>query len=304
MPFGLTNPKDSFNLNFKMATDTQIPQGFSFVKKDKSSFLIREEYKNLLFQKGIEDFEIFLKENRQSSNYFKGRTLHPSFPIREGERVVLRQYLHGGLFRAFTGSRYLWGSRSFQELALTEEIRSCGIPTIQPIAAIHQRTLGPLYKAYLLSLEISSAKDLIQYLRELGPAPPRQNLILKRKLIRSAGILLRKFHQSGFFHGDLQLKNILVKGDQLFLIDFDRSYRKRSLSLRERAQNLLRLNRSVEKWKSGGLPINRTDRWRFFLAYAGEDVTIRKAMERVFRTYSIRRRLYRWGWALESIVRS
>jgi len=262
-----------------MFTHIPIPSSFSLIRKGKVSFLIKEEYKDLLLQQGIEDVEIFIKKNRQSSNYLKGRAFHPSIPIRDGERMVLRQYFHGGLFRPFTRSLYLFSSRSFRELALTEEIRSCGIPTIQPIAAIHRFILRPLYQAYLFSLEIPFSKDL-----------------------RSTGLFLRKFHQSGFFHGDLQLKNILVSGDQLFLIDFDRSYRKRTLSIRERMKNLLRLNRSVEKWRRLGLPITRTDRWRFFLAYAGEDVTIRKAMERAIRTYSIRYLFYRCGWGLERIL--
>jgi tRNA A-37 threonylcarbamoyl transferase component Bud32 len=285
-----------------MFTHIPIPSSFSLIKKGKVSFLIKEEYKNLLFKEGIEDFEIFLKRNRQSSNYLKGRALHPSIPLRDGQRMIIRQYSHGGLLRPFTGRLYLFGSRSFRELALTEEIRSCGIPTVQPIAAIHRFILPPFYQAYFLSLEIPHSKDLIQYFREIGTSPSRENIILKRKTIRSAGLLLRKFHQSGFFHADLQLKNILVAGDQPFLIDFDRSYRKRTLSIRERMKNLLRLNRSVEKWRRLGLPINRTDRWRFFLAYAGEDVTIRNAMESAIRTYSIRHLFYRFGWALQRIL--
>jgi hypothetical protein len=287
-----------------MYTHIPIPSSFSLIKKGKASILIKEEYKDLLLRQGIEDFEIFLKRNRQSSNYLKGRALHPSIPIRDGERMVFRQYFHGGLFRNFTRNLYLFGSRSFQELALTEEIRSCGISTIQPIAAIQRFIFRPLYQASLLSLEIPHSKDLIQYFQEIGSHPFHENLILKRKTIRSAGLLLRKFHQSGFFHGDLQLKNILVAGDQLFVIDFDRSYRKKNLSISERMKNLFRLNRSVEKWRRLGLPITRTDRWRFFLAYAGEDVTIRKAMEKAIRTYSIRYLFYRCGWALEDIVRS
>ncbi len=287
-----------------MFTRIPTPFSFSFIKKGKISFLIKEEYKNLLLQQGIEDFGTFLKRSRQSSNYLKGRTLHPSIPIRDGERVVLRQYLHGGLFRNFNRSLYLFGSRSSRELAITEEIRSSGIPTVQPIAAIHRFILWPLYQAYFLSLEIPHSKDLIQYFGEIGTRPSHEKIVLKRKMIRLAGLLLRKFHQLGFFHGDLQLKNILVAGDQLFLIDFDRSFRKRTLSIRERMKNLLRLNRSVEKWKRFGLPINRTDRWRFFLSYAGEDVMIRKAMKRTTRTYSIRHLFYRCGWAIEKIVRS
>jgi tRNA A-37 threonylcarbamoyl transferase component Bud32 len=272
-----------------MFAHISIPPSFSFIRKGKVSFFIKEEYKNLLLQQGIEDFETFLKRCRQSSNYLKGRTLHPSIPIREGERVVLRQYVHGGLFRNFNRSLYLFGSRSFRELALTEEIRSCGIPTVQPIAAIHRLILWPFYQAYLLSIEIPHSKDLIQYFSEIGIRPSRENIVLKRKTIRSVGLLLRKFHQTGFFHGDLQLKNILVAGDQLFLIDFDRSFRKRALSVRERIKNLLRLNRSAEKWRNLGLPIHRTDRWRFLLAYAGGDETIQKVMKKAVRTYSIRR---------------
>jgi serine/threonine protein kinase len=281
-----------------------ISPSFSFIKKGRISFLIKEEYKNLLLQQGIEDFEPFLKRSRQSSNYLKGRTLHPSIPIRDGERVVLRQYLHGGLFRNFNQSLYLFGSRSFRELALAEEIRSCGIPTVHPIAAIHRFILWPLYQAYFLSLEIPHSKDLIQYFGEIGTHPSREKIVLKRKTIRLAGLLLQKFHRSGFFHGDLQLKNILVAGDQIFLIDFDRSFRKKTLSIRERMKNLLRLNRSVEKWRRHGLPIHRTDRWRFFLAYAGGDETIHRAMKKVIRTYSIRHLFYRCAWVFEKIVRS
>ena len=144
--------------------------------------------------------------------------------------------------------------------------------------------------------------DLIQYLQEIGTYPSRENLLLKRKTIRSVGLLIRQFHQAGFFHGDLQLKNILVAGDQILLIDFDRSYRKPALSLQERMKNLLRLNRSAEKWKRLGLPITRTDRWRFFLAYAGGDKKIGEAMERALRTYSLRFLFYRFGWSLERIV--
>jgi 3-deoxy-D-manno-octulosonic acid kinase len=228
--------------------------------------------------------------------------LHPSIPIREGERMVLRQYFHGGLLRMFTGSLYLFGSRSLRELALTEEIRSCGIQTIQPIAAIHRFIYWPLYRAYLLSLEIPHSKDLTQYFQEIGSYPSRENLFLKRKMIRSVGLLLRAFHQSGFFHGDLQLKNVLVAGEQPFLIDFDRSYRKKMLSIREKMKNLLRFNRSVEKWRRVGLPITRTDRWRFFLAYAGEDEEVQKAMGKAIRTYSIRRLFYRLGWALNRVL--
>jgi hypothetical protein len=144
--------------------------------------------------------------------------------------------------------------------------------------------------------------DLIQYFNGMEAPPSRENISSKRKTIRSAGLLIREFHQAGFFHGDLQLKNILVAGDLLFLIDFDRSYRKSILSARERMQNLLRLNRSAEKWRCLGLPITRTDRWRFFLAYAGDDKKIRETMGKTLRSYSLRFLFHRIGWAVEKIL--
>lgn len=279
-----------------------VPKSFSLIKKGETYLLLREEFKDLLLQQGIEDIEGFLERNRQVSRYLEGRTSHPSVSLEDGKRIVFRHYTHGGLLGAMLGDRYLFGSRSFEELTLTEEIRSCGIPTVQPVGAIHRSTLPPFYQAYLFSLEIPHAKNLIQYFQESAFHPTPEYLSQKRKFIRMAGLLLRKFHQAGFFHGDLQLKNILVAEDEVFLIDFDRSYRKLSLALKEKMRNLLRLNRSVEKWKHRGLPVTRTDRWRFFKTYAGNDQEILVAIKRSFRMYSMRLFLYRLRWTLERVL--
>jgi serine/threonine protein kinase len=282
----------------------QIPTSFSLTEKGRVSLLLKKEYQNLLLAQGIDDLKTFLRKTSQTAHYLKGRTLHPSIPFGDGKRMVFRQYSHGGLLRAITGNLYFFGARSFRELALTEEIRSCGIPTIPTIGAIHHRAFFPFYQAYFLSLEVPLAVDLIQYFDQIGSHPFRETISRKRKTIRSLGHLIRQFHQAGFFHGDLQLKNILVAGDELLLIDFDRSYRKSSLSTRERMKNLLRLNRSAEKWRRLGLPITRTDRWRFFLTYAGNDKRIKETMAKTLRSYSLRFLFYRLGWAVEKILGS
>jgi 3-deoxy-D-manno-octulosonic acid kinase len=287
-----------------MFKNIPVPSSFSLIKKGNVFILLKDEYKEAALKQGVDDLRTFLKKSRQTSHYHRGRALHPCLPLEDNKRMVLRQYLHGGLLRAITGKLYCFGARSFRELALTEEIRSSGIPTIPAIGAIHHRIFYPFYRAYFLSLEVPRAIDLIQYFNDFGVPPSRENLSSRRKTIRSAGLLIRKFHQAGFFHSDLQLKNILLAGDQLLLIDFDRSYRKSKLSIRKRVRNLLRLNRSVEKWKCVGLPITRTDRWRFFLAYAGDDNMIRQAMEKVLQTYSLRSLFYRLGWAIQKILGS
>jgi hypothetical protein len=140
----------------------QIPTTFSLVEKGSVFLLLKEDYKNPLLAQGIDDLDTFLKKSIQTATYLKGRTLHPSIPFGNGTRMVLRQYSHGGLLRAITGNLYFFGKRSFQELALTEEIRSCGIPTIPTIGAIHHWIFFPLYHAYFLTLEVPRAMDLIQ----------------------------------------------------------------------------------------------------------------------------------------------
>lgn len=287
-----------------MFKNINIPSSYSPIKKGKVFLVLKEEYRDHLLRQGIEDIEAFLQAHRETSKYLLGRTPHPSIPLKDEKRMVIRLYTHGGLLRILTRELYLSGARSVQELALTEKIISNGIPTIQPIGAIHRSVFLLFYKAYLLSSEISGAKNLIQYFQEIGPHPSRERLFHKRRTIHSAGLLIHKFHEAGFFHGDLQLKNILVSGEQLFLIDFDHSYRKEVLTADEKKKNLLRLNRSAEKWRSIGLPITRTDRLRFFRAYTEKDKQMKVTMEKALRTYSVRHLFYRWSWAIERVLGS
>jgi len=281
-----------------MLRNIPIPPSFSLVKKRNIHLLLNEEYKYLLLQQGIEDIDTFVARFAGVKQHSGGRSLHPSIPLREGQRMVLRRFLHGGLLSAVTRDLYALSSRSFRELALTEEIRSAGIPTIRPIGAVHQSVIFPFYRAYLLTLEVPDARNLIQFFQDMGSHPVGEVLALKRKIIRAAGRLVRQFHDSGFFHADLQLRNLLVADQRVLLIDFDRSLRMQNLPERIRMKNLLRLNRSVDKWKRQGLPVTFSDRLRFFLAYAGDDPKTRDVLRKTLRTYSISTLLHRWRWIL------
>lgn len=280
-----------------------ISSSFSLTKKGKTYLLLHKDYKESLLGQRIEDLKTFLKTHFSEMKYLDGRTPHPSIPTHEGMRMVIRKYTHGGILRFPNRELFLFGARSFRELSLTEEIRSSGILTIQPIGAIHQIVFWPFYRAYLLSLEIPQARNLIQYLQEKGSPLSGESLLHKRKTIQAVGLLLQQFHRKGFYHRDLQLKNLLVAGEQVFIIDFDRSCRKETLSVNQRIKNLLRLNRSVEKWRRFGLPITRTDRWRFLMAYAGGDREILKAVRKALRTHSVGLFFHRIGWAIKDIVR-
>lgn len=286
-----------------MLKEISIPRSFSLMKKGETYLLLHDDFKDPLLDQGIEDPETFLKNHLHTATFLKGRAPHPSIPIQDGLRMVIRKYSHGGLLRFLTWDLFLLGARSFKELSLTEEIRASGIPTIQPIGAIHQMVFWPFYRAYLLSLEIPHAQNLIQYFQENGINLSPENLLHKRETIRSAGLLLRQFHQKGFYHRDLQLKNLLIDGDQILMIDFDRSYRKKVLSTCKKTRNLFRLNRSAEKWKRSRLPITKTDRWRFLKAYAGEDLKILEAIRTALWIHSVELFFHRIGWVFQKTVK-
>lgn len=271
---------------------------FSLIERGKVRLLLRNDYRDLLLQKGIVDVDHFLRSCQQAATSFEGRTIHPSIAVGEGQRGVVRQYTHGGFLGALNRKLYLFGSRSFRELALTEKIRASGIPTAQPLAAIEHSIFGPFYHAYLISLEIPGAQDLPEYLRGLGSSLTGERFKEKRRTIRSVGLLIREFHRAGFYHSDLQLKNILIRNGEPFLIDFDRSYHQLPLPPRARVKNLLRLNRSVEKWKRLGLPVTQGDRWRFFLSYAGDDEDLRKELRKALPGYQRRLSFHRLFWNL------
>ena len=242
-----------------MVKNIPIPPSFSLVTKGRVYLLLRDGYHDLLVKEGIEDIEAYLSRRKQAARFYRGRTAHPSILLENGEWMIVRHYSHGGFLSFLTRDLYCLDSRSFRELALTEEIRGCGIPTVHPIGAIHQRVPPFFYRAYLLTREFPRARNLVEYLNENQLLPHGETLPRKRRIICEAGLMLRRFHDAGFFHADLQLKNLMVADGRTILIDFDRSYRKQSLSLKERMDNLFRLNRSADKWKREGVPISWTD---------------------------------------------
>lgn len=155
-------------------------------------------------------------------------------------RWALRHYQRGGLPGRILNDQFLYlgenATRSFREFRLLLALCEMGLPVPRPIAARYQRA-GMIYRADLITLRIPGARPLSQVLA-LGQAPP--------DIWEAVGSLVRRFHDAGVFHADLNAHNILV-GDagKLYLLDFDRG-RIRSAGPWKSA-NLGRLHRSLLK---------------------------------------------------------
>lgn len=157
------------------------------------------------------------------------------------QQWVLRPYRRGGLAAKLSEQRYLWlgaeRTRAFQELRLTAALYEQGLPVPTPVACCVTRH-GMTYEAALLTVRIPGARALASLL-EAGEADDA--------LLRRVGAMIRRFHQQGLDHVDLNARNILIAPDATpWLIDLDRC------RLRESGKwqtaNLARLGRSVAKF--------------------------------------------------------
>jgi 3-deoxy-D-manno-octulosonic acid kinase len=166
-------------------------------------------------------------------------------------RYVLRHYRRGGVFGKVGGDQYIWrgerAARPFVEWRLMYHLHRAGLPVPAPIAA-RVRKIGPLYTGDLITEFLPETRSLAQRLADS---------VCDLAVWQSIGRCLRRFHDGGVDHADLNAHNILVGADcAIYLIDFDRG-RLRKPGLWCDA-NLARLRRSLEKI-AYGLPPEHFD---------------------------------------------
>jgi 3-deoxy-D-manno-octulosonic acid kinase len=181
---------------------------------------------------------------------------------------VLRHYQRGGLVSAVSRDRYWWQgeeqTRPFAEWQLTYHLYRAGLPVPAPVAARYIRQ-GFGYRGDIITERLPDVRSVAQAL-DAGP--------LSLLTWIAIGRCLRRFHDLGVCHADLNAHNILLGPNggnadeapqyRVYLIDFDRG------SLRTpgfwKDANLVRLRRSLEKitW---GLPAERftEDDWHGLL---------------------------------------
>jgi 3-deoxy-D-manno-octulosonic acid kinase len=178
--------------------------------------------------------------------------------------AVLRQYLRGGWPARFSRDRYLFTgyrrSRPLREFRILERLLSAGLPVPAPLAAMCWRR-GLFYRGWILTRRIADARALADILPGHAGDPP---------LWRAVGSCVRRFHDHGLVHPDLNARNILVDaGRQVHLLDFDRA-RISEGNRRAFTANNDRLLRSLEKLWPDSASASLAGCWAEFEAgYAG-----------------------------------
>lgn len=159
--------------------------------------------------------------------------------------VVLRHYLRGGWAAKISESRYFFTtvsrSRPFREFDVLSRLFDLGLPVPRPVAALCEFQ-GLTSTGAILTMRIASARTLADVL----PGNDA-DVKLDASFWEGVGSCIRKFHEAGVWHADLNVRNILLDAElDVFLIDFDRARFSPGRAVKGQG-NLNRLKRSLQK---------------------------------------------------------
>jgi 3-deoxy-D-manno-octulosonic acid kinase len=196
---------------------------------------------------------------------YRGRAPLRCLRLGDGERALVRSYRHGGLLRSLTHRIFFtWPPRPLRELAINEELRHRGVPTVEPCGACVEPLWGPFYRGWFITRELTGARNLWETLSG--------SLVFgfdKTAILRAAAEGVQRLHREGVYHDDLNLKNILLRrengGLKSYIIDFDKAtlfLGRLPESIAQR--NLKRLRRSARKLDPSGNYISDAN-WKDFL---------------------------------------
>lgn len=170
---------------------------------------------------------------------------------------ALRHYRRGGMMARLLKDQYWFSgqyrTRSFREWRLLAALRDLRLPVPAPVAARFTRR-GPVYRADLITQRLEQARPFAQVLLE-------ENTALDQ-VCQEIGACIRQFHDARVNHADLNVHNIMVTPQQLFLLDFDKGRIEASPGAWQE-RNLSRLHRSMLKVSERKLPpARREEVWR------------------------------------------
>jgi len=212
-----------------------------------------------------ENPERFLRDHGRAS----GRGALARVEMAGGGALLLKKYRHGGLLRGVLPDVFAGSGRMLRDLAASERARSQGIPCAAVAGLILVRRAGPLWTGYLLTDEIAGARTLDEALAA-GDAGT-----LAAEAVRT----VRRLHDAGVLHRDLNLKNLLVRNGEIFVIDLDGARLADSPTPARRFANLSRLDRSYEKLFRGAGPLSHDDRRSLLAVYCAGDAAMLGEME-------------------------
>jgi hypothetical protein len=182
--------------------------------------------------------------------------------------VVVRPCRRGGLPARLLYDAYVgWRPRPFRELSVTETLRQRGAPVVEVYGAAVEWVWPGCYKGWVATRYMPGARTFWEWAAATPPAPERV------AVLRQVGNAIRRLHDCGGRHPDLNLNNILVcpasapsGAPAVLFIDFDRARMSAGWGRTPEA-DIERLRRSARKLDPEGKCVTADDLARVQIAY-------------------------------------
>lgn len=214
--------------------------------------------------------------------------------------IVAKRHSRGGWLGGLLPDLFPRRGRLLQQAWLAEALISRGWATPRVIVARSTRVVPGLHALAIGTARVQGAVDLLDALRAAPDAMP---------LLALAGRTLRRLHDIGLRHRDLQVKNLLVPAEgaaveQAVVLDLDGCTLGSALGPRERVRSVSRFGRSLLKrgvvpgFGGGSLLWTSWPGWMSLLgAYSGcepgsEDAVRKAVLDHL--SGSVRR--HAWAW--------
>ncbi|MCC6933855.1 MAG: phosphotransferase [Deltaproteobacteria bacterium] len=180
-----------------------------------------------------EEVERLIQKRKQECEgeevFPKIRTSRGAFwviPIVDGKsKVIVRQYKRGGLIaKIFTKNFYCcpflnWPTwRSYSEFKNALYLWENDFPIPRPLFAATRKVSSWRYQAFIGYEFLEGAQNLLV-------ASEHLSFTRLSELFHQVGVQAFDMLRLGVMHNDLHVGNVLLLGENVFIIDFDKSYR-------------------------------------------------------------------------------
>jgi len=229
------------------------PPGFESVRDGRLQLLVRADVQSWL-----------VPLLRAARDGWAGYATRPLAGGRGGARivpvhqVVVRPYRRGGLPARLLHDTYFgWYPRPFRELCVLATLHQRGAPVVEVYGAAVAWVTPACYRGWLATRYVDGARTFWEWASAPPPAAP--SATAGKTVFRDIGRAIRRLHDCGGRHPDLNANNILLapRAGVLFL-DFDRA-RLAAANGTPPARDLDRLWRSLRKLDPQGRWVTAAD---------------------------------------------
>ena len=158
-----------------------------------------------------------------------------------------------------------------------QEMLALNIPTTPPVVFARKTLWGLPWKSMTVTEHLYGADRLEDFIPMNFSGEGREDLGLKRKILKQVAALCSRFHGSGYNHNDFYLGHFFIRRDpfSLYLIDLQRVEHHLHLPMRKRVKDLAQLYFSVLPIKA----VTSRDCLRFMLLYAGKNFSRKELLK-------------------------